>query len=217
MVQAHTDAHSTPLHAPVPPFHTNPGYLSPRTLAGTLDSWNDAVPSTRRSPSPTGVGSFVNKAKAMLRGKRNSLQATSADFPAELSKARRAASHYQTYSARPTPQRQATAPLPTRRLTKTRSPRPNLKNVATYSISSPIMSNAEATYKYCELIDPAELTARASQFLAPRETLVRSPSPSHYSDLESKPVSSRRFASSHSVDRTSADEHSDSATETPHT
>ncbi|KAG8749070.1 hypothetical protein FRC12_013582 [Ceratobasidium sp. 428] len=153
----------------------------------------------------------------MLRGKRNSLQATSADFPAELSKARRAASHYQTYSARPTPQRQATAPLPTRRLTKTRSPRPNLKNVATYSISSPIMSNAEATYKYCELIDPAELTARASQFLAPRESLVRSPSPSHYSDLESKPVSSRRFASSHSVDRTSADEHSDSATETPHT
>ncbi|KAG9127954.1 hypothetical protein FRC07_006971 [Ceratobasidium sp. 392] len=206
------------LHAPDQHL-ANAGYLSPRTLAGTLDSYNDAVPATRRSPSllaPSPMGSFVSKAKTILRGKRNSLQTTSPDFSSELPKTRRVASHYQTLSAsRPAPQRQATAPLPSRRLTKSKSPRPPLsKSGSSYVISSPIMSNAEANYKYCELIDTADMAARASQYLSPRQDLVRSPTPSRHSDSEPREsVSTRRFPSSQSINRTTAVEHIDSPTE----
>ncbi|KAG8747114.1 hypothetical protein FRC10_002163 [Ceratobasidium sp. 414] len=220
MVQPRS-SHSTP---PLHPHHQhhpgNAGYLSPRTLAGTLDSWNDAIPSARRSPSPlspSAMGSFVNKAKAMLRGKRNSVQATPAEFASGKLETRRVTSHYQTRSAMPPPQRQATAPLPSRRLTKSRSPRPPLKKSdGSYAISSPITSNTEATYKYCELIDTADMAARASQFLRPRQHLVRSPSPPQHSDIEPQGLPTRRFTSSHSVDRTSTAQDTDSLVEILH-
>ncbi|KAG8702731.1 hypothetical protein FRC08_003280, partial [Ceratobasidium sp. 394] len=215
MVQPRSSYSTPPLH--VHPNYGHPGnagYLSPRTLAGTLDSWNDAIPSGRRSPSPISpstMGSFVNKAKAMLRGKRNSVQATPSDFASGKLDTRRITSHYQTLSTRPPPQRQATAPLPSRRLTKSKPPRPALKqNDGSYAISSPITSNTEATYKYCELIDTADMAARASQFLGPREHLARSPSPSQHSDVEPQGLPTRRFASSESVNRRSAAQDTDS-------
>ncbi|KAG9104379.1 hypothetical protein FRC06_003186 [Ceratobasidium sp. 370] len=166
--------------------------------------------------SPSAMESFVNKAKAMLRGKRNSVQATPSDFASGKLETRRITSHYQTRSPRPPPQRQATAPLPSRRLTKSKPPRPPLKkNDGSYAISSPIMSNTEATYKYCELIDTVDMAARAPQFSSPREHLVRSPSLSHHSDIQGFPT--RRFASSQSVNWTSTAQDTDPPTETPST
>ncbi|QRV94085.1 enhancer of polycomb-like protein 1 [Ceratobasidium sp. AG-Ba] len=179
-------SHSTPplQTTPIQPHHGGgAAYLSPKMLATTID----LPPATmRRSPSPmspSGMGSFVTKAKAILKGRRSSVQVTASDsFGSGKLAAHRTQSHYQTHSARPTPHRQATAPLPS---TSKSLRRPALKRSdGSYSISNPISSNIEATYKYCELIDTADMAARVTRPSSPRESTGRSSSPSTRSDVD---------------------------------
>lgn len=142
-----SDAHPAPQHAPVSAQHgrhpSSAGFLSPITPISTLDTWSDATGNIRLSPtplSPISMGLFVNKAKAMLRGKRNSYQA-----PSTVDLASGKADVYRTHTSqqsvpRPAPRRQVTAPLLSRQSTKSGPSRATLKKSGgPIQISQPVL------------------------------------------------------------------------------
>lgn len=142
-----SDTHSAPQHAPVSAQHqrhpSSAGFLSPIAPITTLDTWSDATGNMRLSPiplSPISMGLFVNKAKAMLRGKRNSYQA-----PSTVDLASGKPDVYRTHTSqqsipRPPPRRQVTAPLLSRQSTKSGPSRPSLKKSGgPIQISQPVL------------------------------------------------------------------------------
>ncbi|KAF8608893.1 hypothetical protein BDV93DRAFT_602772 [Ceratobasidium sp. AG-I] len=142
-----SDTHTFAQHAPVSTQHqrhaSSAGYLAPITPIGTLDTWNAATGNMHMSPSPlspSSMGSLVNRAKTILRGKRNSYQVSSTPNVASGKPDVYRAQTYQQPIPKPVPRRQATAPLLSQQATKSGPSRATLKKSGgPIQISQPVL------------------------------------------------------------------------------